>query len=510
MSNTKNRTLLSIKHAPTKKKIGFFSAILLVISSSIGAGIFIKNREIMANVQGAIVYAIISWCVAIIGMLALAVALGEICSGAGNKNSQGIIGWVRTFNSKFTYLASKNFMSYLHLPIYYVNMPFYLIYVLQMAYHFEMPWYYAILITFIIAMWHIWITGLMSRAANIESWVATAVKAFPLVFTAIAGFVVIGTSFNGWTHNWTTIDPDYNNNVKSFSQIFLILGVFNSIPAVFFSFDGFYTTAGLQSELKKPNEMPMAMSLGVAVVSFFDILISIAMLLGSKTGSMFDLGNPIPRIIVQVMMILVAIGILGIINGVSIYSPRYYEDLIRHDEIPFCARYKNRLNSDLPVVGSCIITIFMCVTLTVCSLIGYFYWDIGNYQSMDWFSKTSHMPGILSFIDTISNWNALLAFVCITFAIYGAVRNRWTNKVKVKKNKLFLPSAIIALFIVSFSLIYVFVNTFGDLGWEIKNYLCGEVTFDRLIGAIMVVVVLFLFVAVIFAPTFIDKFKKHK
>jgi hypothetical protein len=60
MSNTKNRTLLSIKHAPTKKKIGFFSAILLVISSSIGAGIFIKNREIMANVQGAIVYAIIS------------------------------------------------------------------------------------------------------------------------------------------------------------------------------------------------------------------------------------------------------------------------------------------------------------------------------------------------------------------------------------------------------------------------------------------------------------------
>jgi hypothetical protein len=33
----------TIKNAPTKNKIGFISAILFVIGSSIGAGIFIKN-----------------------------------------------------------------------------------------------------------------------------------------------------------------------------------------------------------------------------------------------------------------------------------------------------------------------------------------------------------------------------------------------------------------------------------------------------------------------------------
>jgi hypothetical protein len=37
------KTTDSISAKPLKKKIGFFSSIMLVIGSSIGAGIFIKN-----------------------------------------------------------------------------------------------------------------------------------------------------------------------------------------------------------------------------------------------------------------------------------------------------------------------------------------------------------------------------------------------------------------------------------------------------------------------------------
>jgi hypothetical protein len=47
-----------IEVIPTKKKIGFISAISLVIGSSIGAGIFIKNHEILNNVHGSILLAI--------------------------------------------------------------------------------------------------------------------------------------------------------------------------------------------------------------------------------------------------------------------------------------------------------------------------------------------------------------------------------------------------------------------------------------------------------------------
>jgi hypothetical protein len=37
---------------------------------------------------------------------------------------------------------------------------------------------------------------------------------------------------------------------------------------------------------------------------------------------------------------------------------------------------------------------------------------------------SNDMANVLSFVDTYGNWNALFAFVCVTFAIIGALRNR--------------------------------------------------------------------------------------
>jgi hypothetical protein len=45
------------------------------------------------------------------GIIALTFALVEICSGSGENNNQGIVGWVRKFNSKFLYMGTKNFMT---------------------------------------------------------------------------------------------------------------------------------------------------------------------------------------------------------------------------------------------------------------------------------------------------------------------------------------------------------------------------------------------------------------
>lgn len=116
---------VSIKNQPTKKKISFFSAILLVIGSSIGAGIFFKNSEVLGNVHGSIILSLISWAIAIIGVMAMGLTLAELCSGSGDNNSQGIIGWVKTFNNKYLYRACKNFMAYLYLPLNFFVMPYY-------------------------------------------------------------------------------------------------------------------------------------------------------------------------------------------------------------------------------------------------------------------------------------------------------------------------------------------------------------------------------------------------
>jgi amino acid transporter len=55
MNNKRN----NIKDSSNKQKIGFFSVILLVVGSCIGAGIFFKNKSVLADAQGSIVLAII-------------------------------------------------------------------------------------------------------------------------------------------------------------------------------------------------------------------------------------------------------------------------------------------------------------------------------------------------------------------------------------------------------------------------------------------------------------------
>ncbi len=44
--------------APTSKKISFFSAMLIVMGSSIGAGIFFKAKGVLENSQGNLIFAI--------------------------------------------------------------------------------------------------------------------------------------------------------------------------------------------------------------------------------------------------------------------------------------------------------------------------------------------------------------------------------------------------------------------------------------------------------------------
>lgn len=50
----------SIANQSTSKKISFFSAMLIVMGSSIGAGIFFKAKGVLEASQGSLVFAILA------------------------------------------------------------------------------------------------------------------------------------------------------------------------------------------------------------------------------------------------------------------------------------------------------------------------------------------------------------------------------------------------------------------------------------------------------------------
>ena len=365
------------------KKIGFFSAILLVIGSSIGAGVFLKNGEILSNVGGSYLLAIISWIFSIIGVICMGLALVEV-SSVNTSDNLGVVGWVKTFCNKFLYKTAKNFMAFLYLPLNFFLMPYYAVMMFQDAFGWQASWWIVALISLAITLWFFIVSGTSSRAGNIQNWIITSVKFIPLVFAAIAGFVVAGITGNPM--GGTTILPDVKQDHVTFVLLTRgsgILGIIGSIPAIAFAFDGFYNAAGMQSEMKEPKKTPQALLIGLLIVSIIDLVIGVSLLIGTSDANMGKVSGLalIPHWLIAVIEILIAFGILGIINGFAIYNPRYFEDLIKIGDLPCPAKYKSKLNPSRPYVGliySGIITFFFFAVLTaseddLCPLTGLFF-----------------------------------------------------------------------------------------------------------------------------------------
>ena len=58
-TNIMNKTDSNFANASTKKKIGFFSAMLVVVGSCIGSGIFFKAKSVLVGSQNSIILAMV-------------------------------------------------------------------------------------------------------------------------------------------------------------------------------------------------------------------------------------------------------------------------------------------------------------------------------------------------------------------------------------------------------------------------------------------------------------------
>lgn len=517
------------------KKIGFFSAILLVIGSSIGAGVFLKNGEILSNVGGSYLLAIISWIFSIIGVICMGLALVEV-SSVNTSDNLGVVGWVKTFCNKFLYKTAKNFMAFLYLPLNFFLMPYYAVMMFQDAFGWQASWWIVALISLAITLWFFIVSGTSSRAGNIQNWIITSVKFIPLVFAAIAGFVVAGITGNPM--GGTTILPDVKQDHVTFVLLTRgsgILGIIGSIPAIAFAFDGFYNAAGMQSEMKEPKKTPQALLIGLLIVSIIDLVIGVSLLIGTSDANMGKVSGLalIPHWLIAVIEILIAFGILGIINGFAIYNPRYFEDLIKIGDLPCPTKYKSKLNPSRPYVGliySGIITFFFFAVLTLIGAFGYS--DVNGYglTQLTPFLGGDPVSGydvsggslnrLYSFVDLMANWTSIIVFLFVLLPIAGALINRHTKKIKVQQCRSFIPSAWVCLIIIGLGMAFIIVSSFAnivivaswakDIGNNIINSSGNLELYSQdawnveMLGAIMTLVVLVVFIFICTIPSIFE------
>lgn len=551
------------KNIPVSKKIGFLSVILLTMGSSIGAGIFFKNGEVIGNASAGnfgtttvISMAILSWIIAAISVIAMALALLEIVSA--QKDDRGIVGWTKIFTHKIIYKSCKNFFVFLYLPINYFIMPYYALLSFQNAIGFAWEWYVYMIVALFISLWFLFISGISSRFGNIQNWVITLVKFLPLIFAILIGYIIVANpSTSGISPGGNPItDPVGPASTalpsNPFNALNPGLGLFLSIPAIFFAFDGFYAAAGVQSQVKDPKKTPLALGVGLAVTSFIYIMITISIIIiPNGSGSQFEPSTNIQSNgitqwffehnatwVLVLVNFFIGFGVLGIINGFAMYAPYLYEDLIKDGEIPFTKRFKTKLSKKTPWVGIWVSFILSLPVFIIFSLVGALaYFNSSGYGSQlnlvallsfngtwtqvvnsDTLSVvySSQLTNLFSMVDLMANWTSLFAFAYIGFAIIGALINRKTKRVEVKKAKFFLTSAWIAAIIVNFGMLFLFIGAFANLIMVAVNYNAyvaanGLSEAQTILnGQIARFIVLIMFIAISFLPIFWDYHSEKK
>lgn len=527
----------SLANAPTSKKIGFFSAMMIAFGSCVGAGIFFKYKTVNADTNGSFVLAMFAWILAAFVVMSMVLALMEIASARNDNLS--MIGWCKTFNSRIMYKACKNFMFYIYLPLTYFFMPLYVIMSIQdgigaiigsdPAIGTNADWAIMMAITLVMSLYFIFACGFSSKWGDIQNKIITYIKFIPLVLAVVFG--IWGAAVNGAdiSAELTGAGKDITNGIADGSISFATMtpgfGLFMAMGAIFFAYDGFYVAAGLQSEMKEPKKTPLALVLGLGLVTIVYLAIAIATSLGVK----FDLflSNAIVidnnglieavwtngtgvdlSILFGVFNILIGIGVLGIINGFGLWAPRFTEDLIREGELPFSELAAKGMASkwgNRPWIGMLYnVIITVPVVILFCIIGGLGYIDAGDYGN---FYGATGVAGLYSFADLMGTWTAVFAFLFIIAAIFGGITNRRTNRVKTEKSKIFLPFAYISVIIGGLVIFITFIQPFFDLFmlFALDKSLTGEAAYNEIIIArVLLVVVFFLQVGIMLIPAIVE------
>ncbi|GAA5414885.1 APC family permease [Ureaplasma ceti] len=612
LQKSKKENVESFANADTKKKIGFFSAMLVAVGSSIGSGIFFKAGSVLSDSHGSIVFAMFCWIFAAFAVMCMGIALIEIASARNDNLS--VIGWCKTFNSRWIYKACKNFMFYVYLPLDYFVMPFYIVMSFQdgiasinmndghaydgLGTHAD--WAIIMVIAICIALYFILVCGFSSKAGNIQNWIIMSVKFLPLAFAAITGFVIIGELGHvagnyaaGFIAPPLAEGSQNSDAVWSFGSMTPGFGLFLAAAGIFFAYDGFYVAAGVQSEMKEPKKAPMAIILGLSVITVIYLILAISMSLGSKNGGpqglLFFFADHKCVQVYATFKIILGISVLSIINGYAMWKPRFTEDLIRDGELPLSAKYVAKLNPHKPVVGITYDIIITLPVILIFSIIGGLgYIDAGGYANQSfvsfaqlavadpklaeallqsgiqhpdvpllnvtenlsnaadrklvystWLNQLQHgttiqaltiegqainpsdatfiynygtgMAKLYSFCDLMANWTSLFTFAFITVAIYGGLKNRKTQHVKVAPNKYFKTFAILSIILMVAPLFFNVFEPIANLFFLFRLEHLDTTNHVELVSRILTVVVLLLYFAFTFLPTtFENVYATHK
>ncbi|CAF0723804.1 unnamed protein product [Didymodactylos carnosus] len=141
-------------------------------------------------------------------------------------------------------------------------------------------------------------------------WIFTVLKFFPVIAIIILSFMEFDSKFINDGLNLVDGGRAPNKGLISVSPY---LGIFASVPAIFYSFDGFYSVTSLKRNLKSERSLGPLIAIGLSIVVGVYLLISTGLFVSSSDGTINNLKiNPYLR---KAITAVIAIAIIGVLNG---------------------------------------------------------------------------------------------------------------------------------------------------------------------------------------------------
>lgn len=485
MSNNKNN----------KPGLGFIAVVLLVIGSTIGSGIFFKNSTIMTNSGNSLLLTWVSWIIAFVAILTLAFSLVEIASVKNENNNLGPIGWVKNFCNEYLYKAARSFFVFIFLPLNLFIIATYGLYMFFNAIDYAPPFWLYVLLIFVICSYFITTSSFGFKIVNIQNLLITSIKFIPLIFAAIIGFVYLGVGKA--TIHW---GPTYSyKNTNDICTMIPYLAPLFSLPAIFFSYDGFYFACGVNDKMKDKNKLGLALVVGVLSITLIYCIISTSLVF--MGGSIIAIIGWLPSWVIKILFVLLTISIFGVLNGLSFFGVNSYSILIEKNELLFSSLFKKVGNKSksFNLKGFLSVLSYFTFMFIICCCIGMFFTN--DYAKDDLLSK-QFTGNLFTLVDKLGNWNVVLMFSVLSFSILGGIINRKTKKIATCHSKYFMVNACIAL---SFMIITILSSVLIVVVNLILQLHDGK---DAVIGNCMYLLILFIILLIVFVTPIFEKNKK--
>ncbi len=503
----------------TKQKdnrYGFLTTFSLIFAGVVGVGIFFKGQTVMGLTHSAMLM-LIAWILISVIAMGLAYAYIEISSSTvqSEKSEQGsLYKWTSLFlNKKFGAFVGL-FYCFFYMPLNLIALAIIssrmliniFVGVENQADSFisgafasgggdnwatgdtggSVQALYILLVyvgAMMIVFFCIAVNAFGTKFSKITQTFGTVFKIFSLL--AIIGIIFFGIfaahtspvqitddKAPNYMAGWTTDDlAAYDKIYGSFVGDPSMTGFFLALPAIMFTFDAFVQTGTLQSDTKTKKTFSRALISAMSIITILYLFI----ILGSgliKDATGYDIPGLIQTIIPGsgfkiFLLVLITISGVTAANSWFIFLGRTVSDLAEHHEI---LNPNNDLQEQHKATGAYTHSYRLVLTILSIYLISFLILDLGLFP----YGVGVDVRGTAGNVEIMSNdLIVMLMYGVYGLIVFGGIRNRKHNRVKVDKSKAFMPVAIFSVSLLFLVIVLYFIsvpiNFTGDSGVSSDN-----------------------------------------